>query len=286
MRKKVIYNIFDISILSLALILFIYRYWNLCDISLFEELVSLALLFITVVLVNIFKMFRLYLALYGSDISFFDYIKTYCKVTPVSIVLPFKLGEIYRMLNYGIVMNNMLKAVVVVLLDRFMDTIALIGVVLSLCVVMGGKPSGVVMLLVVFLVILTIVYFVFPGLYCFWKKFLIGGKASTRKIWVLECMDKFNSVYKEVEHVVKGRGIVMFAISLVAWMVEIGNVAILSKIHDETNLVSRVNDYLAGTLVGGNVVELKSYGFVSFIFLAIIYALIVLYCINKRGNNK
>lgn len=231
-------------------------------------------------------MFRLYLALYGTGISLQDYLKTYCKVTPVSIMIPFKLGELFRIYCYGIEINNVLKGIVVILLDRFMDTIALITVVFGLCIVMGGHITSLVYLLVFFLIMLTIIYIVFPGLYKFWKKYLIDGKASAHKIWALECIEKINSIYIEIEGVVKGRGILMYAISLVAWAIEIGNVAISTQIVGKTNLISKVNQYLVGSLGKESIPEISNFGFVSIIFMVAFYILMKAINKTKRGSNK
>lgn len=286
MKKNDIYKTVNIIVIAMSILFFAYRYWNWREIFNCKFNTAIITLIITVILVNILKMFRLFLALYGSEISLKDYLITYIKVTPVSILVPFKLGELFRIYCYGSEINNILKGIVVILLDRFMDTIALITVVFGLCIIMGGQVTSVVYFLIIFLIVLSIIYIVFPGLYRFWKKYLIDCKASVHKMWALELIEKINSVYTEIEGVVKGRGIVMYGISLVAWMIEIGNLAILSRLYGNTDLVFEVNQYLTGTLGGVTIPELNGFSFVSIIFLIAMYIFIKVIGIVKRGKNK
>lgn len=286
MKKNDIYKTVNIIVIAMSILFFAYRYWNWREIFNCKFNTAIITLIITVILVNILKMFRLFLALYGSEISLKDYLITYIKVTPVSILVPFKLGELFRIYCYGSEINNILKGIVVILLDRFMDTIALITVVFGLCIIMGGQVTSVVYFLIIFLIVLSIIYIVFPGLYRFWKKYLIDCKASVHKMWALELIEKINSVYTEIEGVVKGRGIVMYGISLVAWMIEIGNLAILSRLYGNTDLVFEVNQYLTGTLGGVTIPELNGFSFVCIIFLIAMYIFIKVIGIVKRGKNK
>ena len=79
------------------------------------------LLVMTVLFVHMIKAARLYLALYGTDVSRKNFLETYCLTTPFSILIPFKLGELLRMYSYGNLIGDHLKGVVQEMLHHHPD---------------------------------------------------------------------------------------------------------------------------------------------------------------------
>lgn len=228
----------------------------------------------TVLLVHMIKAGRLYLALYGSELRFSKYLKIYCKVTPVSVIFPYKLGEFFRMYYYGKTLDNMLRGVVIVLLDRFMDTIALVTMILLLWIFNGGHITVLTYVLIIFLLLTIMIYFVFPGMYRFWKKYFISVKATERKLVVLRMLETLNRVYTEVKSVSKGRGIILFFMSLVAWGIEIGSVAIQVGLLSDGNLSKIISEYLYAAMGRGQCAELKHFIFVSVLMMLVSYSIL------------
>lgn len=110
MRKnRIVYNMINISVVTTAVFLFQRAYgsvWEIFDEYMFETLLVMA---VTVIIVHSVKAGRLYLSLYGSDMDFHTHLKIYCKVIPVSVIFPLKLGEFFRMYCYGRQLENVLK---------------------------------------------------------------------------------------------------------------------------------------------------------------------------------
>ena len=272
-RKAFVYNFINIIVLLGAAILFFINY----NVPLLFENVGVVHILIvtaTVGIVHFLKAFRLYLALYGAGLSASSYAKIYCKVTPVSILLPFKLGELFRMYCYGYQINNILKGVITVLLDRFMDTIALVTMIIAMWLYSGQPIIPLVYLLVVFLVAALVIFVVFPGLYSYWKKYLLRAKATPHKIAVLHFLDKTNLVYEEVVNVSKGRGIILYVLSLLAWATEIGCVIILNQLNGLEALTPKISGYLSSALSGNDSIELKQFILISVILMIVIYLLV------------
>ena len=272
-RKSFVYNLINILVLLVAALIFFYNY-NIS--SLFEsvDVTHILIVTATVVIVHFLKAFRLYLALYGAGLSASSYAKIYCKVTPVSILLPFKLGELFRMYCYGYQINNILKGIITVLLDRFMDTIALVTMIIAMWLYSGQPIIPLVYLLVVFIVAALVIFIVFPGLYSYWKKYLLRAKATPHKIAVLHFLDKTNLVYEEIANVSRGRGIILYVLSLLAWIVEIGSVVIMSKINEAGALTPKISEYLRSALSGTQSPELKQFILISVILMIVIYLLV------------
>lgn len=164
------YNFINIVVIFVTTILFLDKY--IITNRVFEKvrLTHILILILAACIVHVIKAGRLYLALYGSDMPFFTYIKTYCKVTPVSVILPYKIGEFFRMYCYGQQLNNYLKGIVIIILDRFMDTIALVTMILLIWIFNGWHITSFVYILLVFLLVIVSLYIIFPSVYTFWMK--------------------------------------------------------------------------------------------------------------------
>jgi hypothetical protein len=254
--------------------LFVYEYRNITEIFHEKKFISYIVLLLAVILVHTVKAGRLYIILYGSEVDTVSYIKTYCKVTPVSVVLPYKIGEFFRIYCYGNLIGNFIKGIVTILLDRFMDTIALITVVVLVGMFYGFRMTSFMYLLLIFLVTLLFVYYAYPGVYRFWKKYLLRSDATEHKLTLLRILETLNVLYSEIEQVTKGRGMILYIMSLFAWGIEIGSLKLLNTISGEGNLAQVISDYMTSAMSGSQSIELKQFVIVSVTFLIIIYVII------------
>ena len=95
------YRVVDVLTLALALAWFVSQYLNVPALFAGVSVAQVLVIVLTALLVHVLKATRLFLALYGQKISISEHLALYCKVTPVSMVLPYKVGEFYRMYAYG-----------------------------------------------------------------------------------------------------------------------------------------------------------------------------------------
>ncbi len=265
------YNFINVVVILITAMMFFDRY--IVTEQLFRNIgfVQILILILVVCLVHAIKAGRLYLALYGSEMSFLTYIKTYCKVTPVSVVLPFKIGEFFRMYCYGQQLNNYLKGIVIIILDRFMDTVALVTMILLIWIFNGWHITSFVYILLVFLLVIVLLYMIFPSVYSFWVKYLLSARATPYRLTALNILDKLNRIYKEITNVSRGRGAILYFMSLIAWIVEIGSVAILNGFTKGRPLDTEISEYLSSAISGNQSAELKRFIFVSIMILLGIY---------------
>lgn len=88
--------------------------------------------------VHFFKMLRLYLVLMEHRISFGRFILLYLRTTFINLIIPFKLGELYRIEEIARVTKIWQVGFLSVLVDRFFDTLALLCVLLPLDLIPRG----------------------------------------------------------------------------------------------------------------------------------------------------
>lgn len=273
-RQKKHYNLINLIVILGVLVCFVYEYKDVGEIFQNETFIKILIVVLTVIIVHVVKSGRLYLALYGSEISVLDYLKIYCKVTPVGLVFPYKLGEFFRMYCYGKQLKNILKGIIIVLLDRFMDTMALVTMIFLIHFVEKGSIPLFTYVLLLFLIFSILAYYVFPGVYDFWKKFFLKSKATERRLAILRILDTLNRIYQEIRGVSKGRGMILYIMSLVAWMAEIGSIAVLNRLSGEVDLNKKISGYLTSALSGAKTSELMRFIFVSVILMISTYVVI------------
>lgn len=241
----------------------------------------------TVLVVHLIKAFRLYFALYGTNIPVKTYWKIYCEVTPASMILPLKIGELFRMYCYGRQIKSLLRGSVIVLMDRFMDTAALLTILVLSHLTYGGKLTGIMWLLLLFILGITLCYFIFPGIYHFWKGYLLHAKASRHKIEALKLLESFMEIYVEVEKVIRGRGTILYFLSLIAWGNEIGGVLLLHGFNDgQSNLGKAILNYLSTAISGIPSDEFRWFTLISVISLIFLYLLLQIAGSKPAGKGE
>ena len=218
------YRVVDILTLCIALGVFLALYGNVPALFAGVSVAQVLVIMLTALLVHALKAARLFLALYGQKISISEHLALYCKVTPVSMVLPYKVGEFYRMYAYGTHLKSGLKGIVIILLDRFMDTAALVTMILIAGFFYGGQITSFLLVLLIFLVLVVLLYRAFPGARKFWKHYFLSKKATPRRMGALKALESFHRIYEEVSVVTSGRGILLYVLSFLAWGVEIGSI--------------------------------------------------------------
>ena len=191
-KKAYAYTVINVFVLLAAAVFFFSNY-RPGDMFQGVEASFVGILIVTVMIVHCLKAIRLYFALYGGGLSFSRYLKIYCKATPVSIIFPFKTGELFRMYCYGMQTGDMLKGVITVVLDRFMDTIALLTMIIGINAICGGVIAPFVYGLIVFAVVLLLMYMAFPGCITigsntFSGRTLLPGESRYLKYWIILIM--------------------------------------------------------------------------------------------------
>ena len=79
-----------------------------------------------------------------------------------------------------------------------------------------------------------------------------------------------NKLYKEVITIVQGRGILLYLLSLCAWIVELLNLLIITK----ESISNRITNYLFSALNLSDSPELNNFIVISIILLISIYFII------------
>ena len=285
--KRRIYNIINSFVLGITAIWFIYRFYDIQGIFVKSTPISVVSIMGTALLIYGIKFCRLYLALYDAQLGLEICLTIYCKVTPISIILPFKVGEFFRIYCYGRQIGSLLKSVVIILLDRFMDTAALVTAIALVWIFYGERPSVFIYFLLIFLILSVCFYFVFPGIYRFWTRYLLCAKASEHKIWALKTLESIHALYSEIENVVKGRGMILYFLSLAAWGIEISNITLINYMTGGNHTGVVISEYLLSAMSRRQSPEFDQFVFISVIgFVLLFWMLWVRKMLFKKEDVK
>ena len=104
--NKIRYDIINIFILLMSLILICINYKDISTLFRLTSIYNIMVILVTVLFVHGLKAIRLYFTLYDSRIGFVNYLKVFCKVTPISLILPYKLGDFFRIYCYGNIIKD------------------------------------------------------------------------------------------------------------------------------------------------------------------------------------
>ena len=189
------------------------------------------LMIFTTIAVYALKAIRLYIIIYGKGMTFNAHIKEFCKTVLVSIIVPFKLGEIFRAYCYSFKIKNALSGISCVIVDRFYDTIALLFLI-GIFICLGKmQVTGLLVILLLFSLSIALAFTSFPALYSHWSRYFLAEKASKRTLSYLSFLKKLNTIYQESALLLQGKNLLLFIISIIAWVIEFGSVSLLSVVR-------------------------------------------------------
>ena len=166
------------------------------------------------------KLFRMYLILLEKRINFKRFVFAYCRTTLANLVIPFKLGEIYRMTVFSRITENAGIGIASVIVDRFFDTLALVLILIPLHVLHPGKVSAVSVFLAVFVAFTIFVFVIFPSAYKYLNRYIIINRDSRNSMAVLKWLEVLDSGYEYISRLVRGRYALITLMSFVAWVLE------------------------------------------------------------------
>lgn len=196
---------------------------------------------------NLVKALRLYILLFGRKFTATAYAMQYIKTAFVSLLLPMKTGELYKGYCMGQMVGSMSDGYAVILLDRFLDTLALVSVVFASVIFWRTKLASVYIIFAAFLILLMIAYGMFQPLYQYWNHFLIFHKNSEHALAGLAFLEACRHSFAGIRRLVRGRFAVLYLISVSAWAVEIAVIFAGSPNRDSDWLSNYLTNLLSGT---------------------------------------
>jgi len=133
--------------------------------------------------------------------------------------------------------------------------------------------------MLLFIIIVIASYVLIPHICDYWKKYLLHAQATDLTIKCLYFVSAMERISITITRVLKGRGEIIYTLSIVAWLIEIGGALILAKIYEGIYDVSMMLDYLSAALGRGNSMYLQHFVLVTIVMMICTY---IIYVLLKR----
>ena len=240
-------------------------------------------------MVHIIKLMRMYLIIMDRKISFDRYVPAYLRATLVNLVIPYKLGEIYRVGVFSRVLGGFRTGFFSVLIDRFFDTLALVMILLPYQMFISKNITPPTVLLTVFEVVVLLAYRIFPPSYEFLNRYIITSKESKRSMMALSAIEHVNGWYEYVRGLVKGRYGILMLFSLAAWILEIAVLALFYRLCGQDFGVSDFGLYIESIVSGASYETRRLYTIVSATVIALFtlaFTIRYLLLTRKKKDNR
>lgn len=251
------------------------------------KLVLIIILLMGFLLVHLVKMMRLYLIVLDREVPVARFVPGYLRTTLVNMIIPFKLGEIYRVYVFYRISGGFKTGFFSVLIDRFFDTLAIVLILLPYQLLISRTVTIPVCLLTVFLVTIVFAYMIFSSTYSFLNRYIITTKSSKQSIWVLKVLEVLSEAYEYVKNLVKGRYGIMMLMSIVAWILEIVVLAIFARIVGERFNVADFGAYIE-SIITGRTYSLKNqysiFGICVMAVLTVISLIVYMFILKRKAK--
>jgi hypothetical protein len=193
-----------------------------------DKVVCLILMLAGFVLVHLFKMMRLYLVLMEHRLPFGKFVLLYLRTTLVNLLIPFKLGEFYRIEEVFRLTGIWQVGVLSVVVDRFFDILALFFCLLFVWI-MGGVSAAVLPVFGCMILVGGLLYLSVPGSFSYLNRYLIQRRASRRSMAALRGLDVVKAWYDFTANLIRGRAVMITLTSAFGWAFEILTLTMLAR---------------------------------------------------------
>lgn len=272
--------IIDILVIVLTAILF-GKYIFEVFMESYLSMYSIQMYFFTFTIalaVNTLKAIRLYLICFEQNsIRGKRLLKEYCITSAVNNVIPFKLGELYRGYRLGKLSANYFDGYIIVLYDRFIDTLALVSLTAGLYFIWNITLNHIWVIFLFFLILLIFLWLIFAQLYKVWNHMLVFNRNSSLTLNLLMWLSYINRGVMQINKIIKGKFLITLILSLLAWCCEIGGVLVIND-FDLDSIGNYIESLFHGT---GN-----HFNALYVIFSLCIYMVTYIFLLNKRRVGK
>lgn len=183
-----------------------------------EKIGILLIILVVFLVIHIVRMFRIYILLIEEKMPLAQFVKIYLKTTFVNNIIPFKLGEFYKMICYGEKLKSFSAGLSLIWLDRFFDSVIL----LALMSIASGLDifSPVYIILVGFIVFSILAYTSFESTYKYFNTLVLEKGISKRSKLYLEIINEVQKIFKRAKKMLSFRGTLLVILSVIIWIFE------------------------------------------------------------------
>lgn len=254
MKNKIYYVI---NIIFLVTSILFVNYTGILEMKFtIWQLSILALIFL---IIHTFKFFKIYFILLEEKIPLKTMIKLYIKTAFVSTVLPYKIGELFKMYTYGNEIKNYTKGIIAVTIDKFFDSLILCLILVPYSLIMTGKVSEMGLIMFVFFIVTLMIYMCFENTYYYLNKFFVLKNQTQKSVLALKALEKVHGVYIKTKEMLRGRYLILLISTAVAWGFESIFIYVIAGFMNIKVEFMTVTNYISDAFFGINNILFNNY---------------------------
>lgn len=189
---------------------------------------------------HIMRILRLYILLLEEKIKWKQLLRIYFITTFVNFVLPFKIGEIYRIIEIGTLCNNIRRGIITIWIERFFDAVVLL--VLSTCYLIYIDNASynfipVYILLLVFSGLSVLFYVEFRHSFNYLNQFIVSKSNTSKGVRILKFLENLKMIHSDIKRLIVGRTTMLILLSILIWCIELIAIYFLAQMININSIV-------------------------------------------------
>lgn len=249
----------------------------------------LALAVILFLFLHFIKLIRYYLILSESRLPLGQYTRLYLQVTLVNILIPFKLGEIFRFAMVASQCKSAKISILSIISERFFDTCVIVVMLIAHVVFLGGELAVPLMFLALFVAVCFLAYRTYPSTSRYLNRFFVLKLPTRGDVYSLKALDYMDDWYASEQKIIKGKGALMLSCSMFAWLTEYFFFTVLAKIFNLPFGMDIFSKYISSILTVSSDFPLvfnTAYTVICICTFAVLYLLIICFRKTKEALRK
>lgn len=225
---------------------------------------------------HLIRIFRLYILFIEKRFSFFELFKIYTLTTWMNFVIPFRIGELFRITEYAKLCKNFKMGFIAIWIERLFDSFILVFIIMFLAIRNDWNISNIFVMLAAFIMISLFLFLSFPASFRYTNQLIISESKTRKGLYVLEILDSLREYYQYSKKLLRGRYAILIIVSSVIWLLEL---VVFSLSLSSSGIPVAINNI--NTLINGlwtpSVREFGSaYNFILYIVLSLAGFLVIL----------
>ena len=179
------------------------------------------LLVLCALVTHTIKIFRFYFFLIDKKISFRKFVAIYAATSALNIIIPFKLGELFRLAAIGLFIKCFRTTLLAIFTERFFDSIIVLCILIAAFFKYQFQYPIMVFVLALLVVGLYTAYKIAFPITSNLQLYIMLKKNSRYDKKVLQILDSIGRLHSIEVNILKTNGHLIFILTLAAWFFDI-----------------------------------------------------------------
>ncbi|GHU42517.1 hypothetical protein FACS1894190_11930 [Spirochaetia bacterium] len=230
------------------------------------------------------KLVRCFFLVMEKRISFRFFCFVYIFTTVLNTIIPYKLGELLRLLIFIFLLKDIGMSLLVIFTERFFDSITLLLFLLPTGYMHGFTQPFVISSMCILALVFFMVYKAFPSISANINEFIILKKGQQLDITALKILDFADTIYNKEKIILKNKRNALVFLTAISWIFDfLAIIIVLAQTNSAIDIRSVTNFFY--TITAGNMkdISLMYYKFSFFSLFIICITVSILSILNRRA---